>query len=290
MAALASVLLLLSAALAGAAEPCAVELVPDAAGPGWDAEVKTLERALSTSRSSDADCRSIVIDARGGSVTVTTRDGRRATRALSRPEDVQPVVGALVTTVEMPEITGEAPPIAAPQPRQLRLALLGGGEVARTQFSPSLSTALSLVRGHLEVGLFGAWELGYRDADAEIVPRSLWAWRAGALLGGRWAPGSWELVAGGKVSAARFAWKAVNEDATDAQGMMESGPAGWWIDPRAGAYVGAAWPARAPLRLRVELGVEASAASLLGRAPPSLSPVLPAWGVNLGLGVESRLP
>jgi hypothetical protein len=279
---------------------CAVELVPLGAGPEWNAAVKALESILRASRPNDADCHMVVVDARTGQVTVTTRDGRRATRVVPRPSDLEAVVGALVVTVPHPPQPPPPPPpapleaAAAPPPAApgfLALAVMAGGDAAPPGLSPELCASISLIDDRLEAGLSAAWVLGYRGTDGRNLGRGLSAIKSGVSLGARWTGSGAETAAGGRLSVTVFRWDAVEQMAMDQQGMMFAASAGSKADVRVGFFIASAWPARARFRLRAELGAEASVKRLAGSTALSVHvPSLPWWGGALVLGVESRLP
>src|SRR5258708_24911111 len=91
-------------------ESCRVRMVPESAQKEWQRAGLELSQCISSWRKPDRDCRDLLVEVSksGALVTITTRDGRQAKRAVATPQDLTPVASALAVSVI------ETPPSAAP--------------------------------------------------------------------------------------------------------------------------------------------------------------------------------
>ncbi|MFO0762235.1 MAG: hypothetical protein U0359_37695 [Byssovorax sp.] len=289
------------AARAGAAEGCAIHLLPDDAGPAWRAAVTEAAKRLG-GREAAGDCRAVeVIVGTDGTATLAfvTTDGRGAARTLETPADLAPVLDALLVTIALPgppaappaspvappetpspardsspppvprpawaapgRMAGAAPSVPAKPPPVLHL-LAGGGAGGRFTWLPVLYAAPAIaLRASVQID---AWELGLA---ADTAP---YAWPIDASR-----PAGFRLTtfAAALTFGRRSLWAPIGlgygltiaVSTLDAQVGATASSAARSLAvalPRAGLYGRAIYPAEGRLRVVAELGIDA----LLGHLP-----------------------
>jgi hypothetical protein len=200
----------------------------------WSEAVEALRRWLSAHPFEAAGCQSITLEPSdtGAQLRFVTPDGRQATRPVERPQDLEPVVEALLVSVPQPEPDPPteqpaARPAARPtqQATQLELGIgLGGlAPTDRAGLAAIGSMHLDLRTGHLATGATLDWMPAQSVSGSSLssfspalrVGLARPRWAAGPLLGAAWwlesAPGAakvetlsgWQSVAG---LWARFDW------------------------------------------------------------------------------------
>lgn len=282
--------------VASAASRCDVVVEGDVA----DAWQRAAERLRTDLASVGGDCERIVVAVQGDSAAVTyeARDGRQAVRTVSTPDDLVSTVDALRVTGPLgpaavqpstppattPAVVARASaPAAAPvsDRNSMRFALdagVRGGD--ERLFSPTLDGFAGVALEPWEIGIRGSWEMGYRQIGDELHRGALGTGiAAGVMAGRRQKLGPTEGFAGITVMLA-----SIDQEARERAGVGENAA---HSEARAGAYLGAALPARARLRARACLGAE-FVPLRWGNTVRDYrgAPVLPWWAVSLMVGVE----
>jgi hypothetical protein len=300
-------LFVLHAADARAESQCAITLTPDEASKEWRAAVASLRADLR--HEADGDCRAIAIDvsADPAFVVLTTQDGRQAVRRIDSPEDLRPLVDALLVTLPAPSTsdaiastgqhpeTAAAPPIdhaqsAADKAMYLVVQADGGARVSAPGgfASPSFGARLGAVFGRWELACTGQWDPAHTLLSGGTPAGfSMSRYAVGVAAGRRLLLGESTIALGLTTAVA-----VVSEVGID-NGGPSAGQTGGATsaEPLVGAYVAFVWPHRSSLRFRSELSGDA-VASRLGKTlvmDPSL-PALPWWSATTTLGVEWVVP
>lgn len=287
-------------AAAQGAAPCQVRLAPGAPG-AWLEAARDAEKRLT---SAAHDCREIsVLVLPDGSATLrfSTSDGRTAERLLGAPDELGPLIEALVA-VTLPATPPEAPAPEAPAPAapppeaptpapaavrpepQLLGALEAGGRVTAQYLSPTFGAGVRGVLDRWEVDLLAEWvplHRFLRKKRAEDFSMSLFL--LGAQLGRRAPAWRGALRYGATVSIAQV---HAEGDATDAGEPPTLDRA----QTRVGVHAGFIFPENTAARFSVDLRGEAVVLRT-GRATAQekLLPSQPGFGLILTLGVEGRL-
>lgn len=264
----------------------------------WQAAALEAEQAW---LSAEAACPGVVVaaDASGATLRLSAKDGRLALRQLREPAELLPALQAL--TVEgpaEPSSTREAEAVVAPSvvaapraatrtvdsverpvgdPYALRPLLgasLGFRLGADRLISPTLGATVSIVNGHLELGLLARYEAHYVNSTGGNENRpDTSGFGFGAQVGAHHKLTNWGLRGG-----LTFLVAALHEDDGGKNGRAEA---------RLGAYGGVVWPAQNRLRFRSDLALELVPYNL-GRSETNAlgSTSLPWWGCSLSLGLE----
>lgn len=313
-----------STTTAGAGEPegCVVRLFPPGAEDAWRAATKRLEERIRTLPQASTDCREISVDVAEGhaSLTFVTRDGRRAVRAVSSPDELVPTVEALfvtlppaapppppasATTSSVPPRLAEAPASSANPVDQsgpaIVLGVAGGARLGLPGAfaAPTVSVGAGVTIGHWDIALRGEWDAA--NAVLGSSPPSgfhVSGWSAALTAGRREPIGGAALTLGVLAGLSGVAWEVPDTSQSNAQGTSGNGSqssgtsatTGSKIEPRVGLYFGAAIPRRARIRFHPELFADV-VASRVG-SPLALDPAFPSlpwWSAGLTLGVEWEL-
>ncbi len=295
--------------------------------PGAWREAARAEQERLRSLTAHVDCGAIGIEVAGehGFVAFTTRDGRQAIRPLRSPDEIGPLVEALLVT--LPAETGasdvaepptaptsstpvdRAPPQPVPTTARFVLHAEGGGRVSSpgSFASPSIGASAGALVGAWDLSAFGRWDPAYvLGAGAAPQGFAMSRYAVGVTAGRRAALGGTSFLFGLStgIAVTSESWADPNGQSTGTQpmgsqgtggptGNQNNGTAGGGsaAEPLAGVYVGVVFPRRSPLRLRSELSAEA-VASRIGRTL-SIDPVLPSlpwWSASASVGIEWALP
>ena len=305
---------------------CPVSVAPPDAPSSWVEAARVAQDRLRLV-APRSDCRAIGIEVEGDRalVSFTTRDGRRAVRPLRSPDEIGPLVEALLVTLaddtptpavaESPissatasSVEGQPPP-AGGAPDRTVLLFGGGGLVGSPGLaSPSIGAGVGTLVGAWELSGFGRWEPSYVLVNRGAWPSfSMSRCTVGLTAGRRAQLGGASFALGLRAGVA-----VTSEDGSDPSGPSSGGGSGSSSgsggpsrggpgggaegaastpEPLAGAYVGFVFPRRAAVRVRPELSVEA-VASRVGRTlrlDPSL-PSVPWWGASASIGLEWEVP
>lgn len=225
-----------------------------------------------------------------------TRDGRRAERRLSRPDELMPTVVALGVRGAREESTpalGDEPrvapssavdavspldspasePDAAPGEAGALFALFGGTRAGAGRLvSPVLGGAAAIAVDRWELGIHLALELQYFNLDLSETDVRTSAASVGVTVGRREPIADLELSFGGRTMVA-----ALNDESRKDSG--ERGRA----ELRLGAYVGAVWPRTSSSRFRADVALDVVPHESLGSIG---TPVTPWLAVSALMGVE----
>jgi hypothetical protein len=159
----------------------------------------------------------------------------------------------------------------------LEAGVRGGDE---RLFSPTLGAFAGLGLSPWEIGIRGSWEIGYRQLGDELHRGALGTGLAAGVVGGRrQRVGPAEGFAGIALMLA-----SIDQEARERSGAGEDAA---HSEARAGAYVGAALPARASLRMRASVGADLVPLRW-GNTVRDVrgAPVLPWWALSVTLGIE----
>ncbi|MDF3071114.1 MAG: hypothetical protein K0R38_6715 [Polyangiaceae bacterium] len=232
-------------------------------------------------------------------LTFVTRDGRRAERRLTHPDELMPTVVALgvrgPTETSTPQVEDRpmgpartadavspldsAPSVPSAGPREARalFALLGGARAGTGRLvSPVIGGAAAIALDRWELGLHLAIELQYFDLRLSEPDGPSSAASVGVTVGRREPIADVELLFGARSMVA-----AVNDES-----VKDSGERGR-AELRVGAYLGGVWPrARSP-RFRADLALDVVPHGSLGSIGTRVTPWL---AVSALVGVEFRGP
>jgi hypothetical protein len=259
----------------------------------------------------DRDCRELSIQAKdaGALVTITTRDGRRASRPVNSPDALIPIASALSVSiasspaVDIAPVSPEPASPPAPQPerggasvRRASLAPIigafGGGRVGTPGgwVAPVVRLAAGVELGSFEVAVFDDWQYWLAAQDAPPAFHA-WSMRGGVALGARQPVGTFDLV-GGLTLGVTFVEERAEKRETKDDGTVEiKDEHAAAVEPNVGAYVGTAFRLLPELRFRAQLEADAPANRLgATRELDSDLPPLPAFHFGLVLGVTYALP
>jgi hypothetical protein len=246
-------------------------------------------------------CRSIEIrvDDDTAHLVLTAQDGRRAERELAKPFEVAPSADALLMALDertlRDEKTEPRVPVVAPEAgapaaiassaskanTNLQLGAEGGIRWGGGLAAPTVQAFAALRSGHWELGVFGLWEILYANIGAYQGPE----WSAAGLGAGvslaRREPlsSSIDLLGGVRIAGA-----VIHQETHHQHPEPESNDA----EGRIGAYLGAAWPRRAALRLRTVVGGDYVPVGSTRTPVAPGAPVLPNWTATLTIGVEGE--
>ena len=281
-------------AVAGAAQPCEIDVVPDGAG-AWQSAASELEETLAR-EPGDGDCGRVLVDLSGENALVTfgTRDGRYTQRELRDPSELAPTIKALRVTYlaaepdapQHPASDDESPPtIAAPpeialvrrsaplaQPTSaiygLQVGMRGGDRLV----TPTIELFVLLGSDGWDYGLFLRTEAYYRNTDESAKQPHTTGGSFGLTVGRRIPFGALALVAGGSIGLAGYYQENLD---------LERG------EGRLGAYVGVVTPRRTRTRLRATLASELAMTHLGASERDRSGTLLMPWhAVMLSLAVE----
>ncbi len=303
---------------------CPLELVlpsgadTSASSAAWTRAAEELRRRLADAPS--AECASVEIDvsAKGGALlTLTTRDGRRAVRALESSEEARPSLDALLVTRGEPprDRATEAPkpeslPVVTPAPRDPQTIgsripveditrdarpadalrwIVGLGAGLRFGFpgafaSPALNLRPSVAVGNWELGAAAEWDPTYAYLPGG-TPSGFYSWsfQAGFTMGRRQPLGPVDLAFGLGLSIA-----SVREGADRA----EDGTARTLdtAQPRASAYLRLIFARKSRIRPTLDLGTDVALGQLARQGSDKRDlPELPRWGLVLTAGAEGSI-
>lgn len=259
-----------------------------------------IERARAQLENSPGDCYSVElsIEGRGAALVVTTSDGRRATRTLQDPRELESTLAALL--VPLPKVESTPPPShptdavrAAPVPRPPALMLNAtlGARIAGpgSLLTPVVGVGAALSLSGWDIGVAGTWCPSYVSLiDDVTLPGHLTSIGAGVLVGRRIPVGKSVALLGGGSLAAAFEheeWTVVDESGASIDREAERG------QMLIGAYAGAAFPTNWKTHFvsTVSGDFDALHAGKSGTTVEG-APDLPVWGITLALGVESEVP
>ncbi len=174
---------------------CPVLVVPANADDKWNVAAHQAAEQISHLTNTERDCSVIVVEVleQGAQLTMTTTDGRRATRPIRNPDEIFPVIRALVVTVppttkeaetpsvsptENPSDKAVAPDSAGGSAQSTRdankfvwglfLTVAGGARLANASagLSPLAEVSVGALLGHFETGVTGSREFGYLPTSA----------------------------------------------------------------------------------------------------------------------------
>ena len=299
--------------------PCLVRVAPadgqvggtsSPTGDAWRRAARETALLVGSVPAGERDCREILLELQthgGANVSVATVDGRQAVRPVNRPDEVVPVVRALMVSVPMGigvetgrEVGAEAPRSVVPALRAAssegRIVVIAGGggrveDLAGAYASPVATLAVAGLVGHMELGAFASRDFGYQKLSG-VFPDGFGL-----------SVTSFGLQTGLRVRIGGFAWvggvtmglSLVREQVTNLVEGMGGGMSTEQVVPvtyapreaRAGGYVGIVFPLRWRFRLRPQLGVDFVALRGGDTVPPDTPlPPLPSWVGMATLAVE----
>ena len=275
----------------------------------WLKAVRDVENRLQ-GVSGGGDCAHIELGLRGRGVEIVlvTRNGQRASRELAEPFELDATVQALLMSADalppravvadsqsdvpiIPEVplapkADRAVASESPAPSLNRRIVLGGTAGARVGdrlLSPVWTILGSLDSGPWELGVRAQWESGYSSpSGVQTTGWSASGLAAGISIGQRRAVSrQLDLRAGVLLAGAVLHQETHHEH-----------PEHWLLrtDVRLGGDVGAVWPTRGPVRLRLDLGFDVVADSGQPRSASPELPSLPSWAATVSLGAETNGP
>ncbi|AKV00481.1 hypothetical protein AKJ09_07144 [Labilithrix luteola] len=309
----------LASKIATAGSSCTFDVTPgEGLAPRWSEAVRSVEATTSAPAS---DCRvvSLSIDRSGATLTLTTLDGRHAVRHVAQPEELAPLVKALLVTLpdDIPpspsETTAETAPAPVAEPRDvvdadehprkvddesrpvtpivgtMGLGLGVDGDSHHDDAEPYGQAMIAVQLEHWELGAFGRWDFEH-GVGRTAAGRKMEAGAAGAGLAvaRREHVGPTTLVIGA-TAAVYAAWQALGRLEIEQTAGSERAPRyrDSIVDPRFGLYAATVVPVSKRFRLRAQIdGVVAPAPREPSRA--DLQP-LAAWNVGFALGAETVL-
>lgn len=310
---------------------CPVLVVPANAATEWADAARQSSELISHLGNTETDCSVIVIDVHGegAHITMTTTDGRKATRSIRTPEEAYPVIRALVVT--MPEESGPTHSDATPAPAATASRDVNSGRPPSNQGAPTakstdwnllacgaggarlasaavgvspIGSGFAAVRlGRFESGLRGSREFGYHPMGGTVPAGfALSATSAELFVGYRQPIGKWALIAGFKGATAFVVEKfdaylqAIGTGPNAASEDFKGSVTRRITEGRAGPYVAVVYPTHFRVRLRAQVEFEYAVArlrtsqdSLPADVTPPTFPALSTWGVGLTLGIEAGL-
>lgn len=281
---------------------CRVNVAQEDVPVAWRSAVAAI-RARLRDAGGDADCRAvaIVVEHDGALVFLTTRDGRQALRRLDSPDELAPVLDALLVTLPPRKASSglsalsrlsNGPPSSIPAHLERRplplgsassavfFALTAGGRLSAPSgfASPSFSVRAGAVVGSWELAAFGQWDPAHVLLDGAAPPEfSMSRYDAGVFVGRRVPAGETSLAFGATTSVALISESGAEDAFAE--------------EPLIGAYAAVLWPARARIRGRAELSAD-GAVTRVGRPLriDSSLPPLPWWSAAASAGVEWEVP
>ncbi len=270
---------------------------------------------MSLRDAAENDCRDVVVDVdeHGADVTFTTRDERTATRRISRPSDLGPLIEALLVTVpeapSRPTVAAAAadetasepagdwsaldtpPTEATPAERPATNRADRGGLVVALGAGMTVGAGDAGALGQLELGyVTRGWELGVvgrlepaHEAPKTTAHASLTAIGASVLAAHRAALGSSTLIFGGTLGVFDISEEA-RRDATPTGDQRHEDDL---ADVRVGAMLGWLAPRIGPIRLRGQVDAQLG---LLEETPKYADlPSNPRFTLAFTLGAETNL-
>jgi len=278
-----------------AAPACSVHFeATGAPTPEWTDALRDLEGFV---RDAPGDCASIdvIAAADGAEVDLRTRDGRQAHRRILRPDELNPLVRALLVagppdspSTEQDDVTPTpAPPaswvttpsertVASPKDGPALTASAGAGLAlpSAVEAAPLVQLGGGVVTKAWELGAFGRWELEHvvRD-DHDAGHTSLGSVGGGAAIGYRREVAPVTLVLGATLGA----YSVEVEHARPHRGAATERTETYVLDPRGGLQLACVVPVTAAIRSRLQLGGELA---VLDHSD------VPRWHLGLTLGVE----
>lgn len=293
----------------GGASLCAVSVTPvDAPSRWWAAARSAQERVRHFSP--DAGCKAIGIEAIGDQAMIafSTRDGRQTLRPISSPEEIGPLIDALVVTVPA---EAAVPPIPVPSEdtsgdvetpadgrpgdrqdtaRMVFHAAAGGRMSSPGGFaSPSVDMTAAMLVGAWEVAASGRWDPSYSLLHPAPQAFTMSRCAVSAVAGRRVVAGGAAIAFGlstGVSVTSEAGSEGRNQPAGDARAAGNSA-----AEPLLGTYLGLVYPRASQLRLRSELSGEVSALRV-GRTLTLDAPLppLPWWSALASVGLEWEVP
>jgi hypothetical protein len=263
-----------------------------------------LEERMRTLPRASTDCREIGVEVAPdrASVTLVTRDGRRATRSLASPDELVPTTEALLVAPppEIEEPTTEEPAADAASPESDVSFLFGAAGGARLGFPGEYASPTVLATGGVT---FSRWDAAlHAQWDAVHAPLGsaspegfrLSTFVLAASLGRREPMDSVWIVYGAQLGVSFLSYRApraANAQGTSGDGDFPgTGPAsGSKTEPRLGLYGGALLPRDAWIRFRSVLMVDVIPSRIGDELNLEQVPV-PWWSAALVVGVEGELP
>jgi hypothetical protein len=285
---------------------CKVSLVPENASTEWRSAAEALRAHFLDGGSTDFDCREVAISlqADGAIMTFTTRDGRQAMRRLQEPDEVAPLVGAMLVTLPpaagperapspsdarpLPERSAASPVFVIPA---VNLQVTAGVRVSLPGVfaSPSFTFRAGFVVRSWELSAFAQSDPAHAVLTGGAPPAfSMSRYAAGIALGKRIAFGSSFIVPGVTTSVASIQ-ESGNED--EGAGLGTVSKANSSAEPIVGAYLGVRSAPFSSLRVRAELSADAVVSRL--QRPSTLDaslPPLPWWSTMISGGVDWEMP
>jgi hypothetical protein len=303
---------------------CPVELVlpkdteSSTSASAWTSAADDLRRRLAENTSDECGSVEIDVSAKGGALlTFTTRDGRRAVRALESADEARPSLEALLVTRAEPSSNRaaespktEPPPTVAPAPRDpqtigSRLPLedlarparpadtlrwiVGLGAGARFGFpgafaSPAFTLRPSVAVGKWELGAAAEWDPTYAYLPGS-TPSGFYSWsfQAGFTMGRRQPLGAIDLAFGLGLSIASVREGADKSEDGTARTLDTA-------QPRASAYVHLVFARTSRIRPTLDLGTDVALGQLARQGSDKRDlPELPRWGLVLTAGAEGSI-
>jgi hypothetical protein len=278
---------------------CPVSVNPEDPPGEWRSAVAAIQARLGLP-GRDTDCRAvaIVVEHDGAIVIFTTRDGRQALRRLDSPDELAPILDALLVTLQprapssgiarLPEARAssttaglEQQPVAVgPRAVAVFLGSTAGGRLSAPGAfaSPSLGVRVGAVVGSMELAAFGLWDPAHLLMAGATPPRfSMSRYDAGVLVGRRVPVGAASIAFGATASVA-LVTESVEEDA-------------FAEEPLLGLYTAVLWPRRSSIRGRAELSADGAVTRVgSARRIDNTLPALPWWSAAASAGVEWEVP
>lgn len=236
--------------IASAGTECTVRLFPPGADEAWRLAAKDVEDAAHALPSGSTDCAEIAIEVAKdrASVTLVTRDGRRAVRPVGSPRELAPTVEALFVTLPAPTpaSSGTPPPVDATPPREepasppaaaptlpavdrtLPNAFMIGASVGGRLglpgafASPGIAAHAGGHVGHWELAIRGEWNPISSVLGSGVPPGFRSTQFLFGLSGGRREQiGTVPIAFGLFGGAGHFAWTSPSTGQTEQQGGSE---------------------------------------------------------------------
>jgi hypothetical protein len=278
--------------LAIAAISCPVRVIPADADAKWNTAAIHAADTLSRHAATDKDCSAIVVEVHDTwvQVTLTTADGRRASRPVKDPDEIEPVVRALVVTLPPVESgasrsrPGDSAVATSNRPAQV--GSQGGAQVSATGqtalpwgpfaiaaaasrlgfpgwcATPLAALSVGVALGHFESGVTGSREFKYYTLSGSSPNGfELSATSVDVFGGWRQPMRRGALVAGVRAGASFVVEKetidASQLDCTDCQGDVTAVPVTRNVtEGRLGAYLAVVLPLKTRFRFRPQLSFD----------------------------------
>jgi hypothetical protein len=295
----------------GRADPrCLVSVVPAEAEERWQDAARALEARLkNVAREIDCSAVTLEVAKERAFLVFTTRDGRQAVRQLQSPDELGPIVDALLVTLPpappappapavatepapSSSVTGAplerppVPPLASSAGAHVVFQLLAGGRVGESGgfVSPTFGLRGGVLAGAWEFTAFGQWDPVHAMVAGAPAGFSMSRYAVGVQAGRRAAVAASALAFGATTSIA-----VTNEVGQDGGGGSSGGPSA--AEPLVGAYLALVYPRSSRLRVRPELAADV-VATRVGHTysiDPAL-PALPWWSASASIGIEWEVP